>query len=197
MKPLLLPSVAALGIAAGAFVLGRATRSASPAILTQLTFREGTIGKARFAPDGETVVYSAAWDGKPSETFVVSRNATEARPLDIPESEVLAVSKSAELAILLRRDRATNQGVLARVPLAGGTPREVADNVLAADWSPDGTNLAIVRPAQGKIRVESTPGLGTAFTLKLPIAPTEQFTPTTTPLPTLGLPISAALFPSA
>ena len=34
---------------------------------------------------------------------------------------------------------------LARVPLAGGAPRDVAQNVLAADWAPDGRTLAVTR----------------------------------------------------
>ena len=69
-------------------------------------------------------------------------------------AEILAVSKSTELAILLRRDRQSNVGVLARVPMAGGSPREVSEGVLAADWSPDGQNLAIVRNEKGKYRIE-------------------------------------------
>ncbi len=120
----------------------------------RLTFRRGEVRSARFTPDGETIVYSAAWDGKPPEIFVANRRATEARPLGLPDSEILAVSKSAELAVLLRRDRNTNLGMLARVPLAGGMPREIAENVLQADWSPDGTNLAIIRQNADKTRVE-------------------------------------------
>ena len=120
----------------------------------RMTFRRGEVRSARFTPDGETIVYSAAWDGQPSQIFVVSRSATEARSLEIPESEVVSVSKSAELAVILRRDRFTNLGVLARVPLGGGMPRELAENVVSADWSPDGSNLAIVRTESGKTRIE-------------------------------------------
>ncbi|HYH10532.1 MAG TPA: protein kinase [Thermoanaerobaculia bacterium] len=120
----------------------------------RLTFRRGEVRSARFSPDGETIVYSAAWDGRPAEVFIASRGATEARPLGVAESEVLAISKSAELAILLRRDRVTNLGTLARVPLAGGMPRELAENVLQADWSPDGASLAVLRQVNGKTRVE-------------------------------------------
>jgi serine/threonine protein kinase/WD40 repeat protein len=120
----------------------------------RLTFRRGEVRAARFSPDGETIVYSAAWDGRPPEIFAVSRGATESRPLGMTESDVLSVSKAAELAILLRRDRLTNLGTLARVPLAGGTPREVAENVLQADWSPDGTELAIIRQNGMSTRVE-------------------------------------------
>ena len=120
----------------------------------RLTFRRGEVRNARFSPDGETVVYSAAWDGQPPEVFVASRRSPEARPLGVPESEILSVSRSAELAILLRRDRVTNLGTLARVPLAGGMPREIADNVLTADWAPDGQSLAIIRQQGEETRVE-------------------------------------------
>jgi serine/threonine protein kinase/Tol biopolymer transport system component len=120
----------------------------------RLTFRRGEVRAARFSPDGVTIVYSAAWEGRPPEIFVVTRGATESRSLGMPDSEVLSVSKTSELAVLLRRDRLTNLGTLARVPLAGGTPREVAENVLQADWSPDGADLAIVRQNGANARVE-------------------------------------------
>ena len=121
---------------------------------SRLTFRRGEIRGARFASDGDTVVYSAAWDGNPAEIFVASRQNPEARPLGIQDAEVLAVSKNAEVAILLRRDRITGLGTLARVPLAGGVPRELADLVAQADWSPDGAQLALIRASNGKYRVE-------------------------------------------
>ena len=120
----------------------------------RLTFRRGEIRSARFTPDGQTIVYAAAWDGQPSDIYISTGRAAEARQLGIPDSEVLAVSKSAELAILLRRDRITRTGTLARVPLGGGMPRELAEDVLQADWSPDGANLAVIRLAGGRTRVE-------------------------------------------
>jgi WD40 repeat protein len=120
----------------------------------RMTFRRGEVRNARFSPDGETIVYSAAWDGQSPEIFVASRRSPEARPLGVPDSEILAVSRSAELAILLRRDRVSNLGTLARVPLAGGMPREVAESVLTADWAPDGQSMAIIRQQGEETRVE-------------------------------------------
>jgi hypothetical protein len=35
-------------------------------------------------------------------------------------------------------------GTLARVTLAGGAPREILDHVDGADWTPDGSDLAVV-----------------------------------------------------
>src|SRR5258706_12837742 len=120
----------------------------------RVTFRRGDVRGARFSADGETIVYSAAWDGKPAETFIATRQSPEARPLGVADAEILAMARSTELALLLRRDRQTNAGVLARLPLAGGTPREVAEGVVDADWSPDGQNLAIIRAGAGNYRVE-------------------------------------------
>lgn len=45
----------------------------------------------------------------------------------------------------------------------------------------------IIEQHQGRIRVESTVGVGTAFTLKLPVAPIETAA-MSAPLPTLGIP---------
>jgi Tol biopolymer transport system component len=151
----LLYLVSIAGAAYGGWIW--AHRSEGPPVEPQfhrLTFRRGEVRAARFSPDGQTIVYSAAWDGRAPEIFVVNRGATESRPLEMPDSDVLAVSRSSELAILLRRDRLTNLGTLARVPLAGGTPREVADGVLQADWSPDGGALAIIRQRGLNTRVE-------------------------------------------
>ena len=58
----------------------------------------------------------------------------------LPEGNVASVSPSGELAMLTGRMYLTGMPprTLARVPLAGGAPREVAENVLGADWAPDG-----------------------------------------------------------
>jgi eukaryotic-like serine/threonine-protein kinase len=124
----------------------------------RLTFRRGEVRTARFAPDGDTIVYSAAWDGMPSEIFVANRRSPEARPLAVTDADVLSISKSTELAILLRRDRLSGLGTLARLPIAGGTPREVAEHVLHADWMPDGAEFAAVRFANGKFVIEAPIG---------------------------------------
>ena len=158
VSPLLLALLYLVSIAGAAYATWMWTRGSHEETVEpqfhRLTFRRGEVRSARFSPDGETIVYSAAWDGQPSEIFVVSRRATEARPLEIADSEVLSVSAAAELAILLRRDRVTNLGTLARVPLAGGVPREMATGVLQADWAPDGQSLAIIRQQNDKTRVE-------------------------------------------
>src|SRR5438132_903191 len=49
-------------------------------------------------------------------------------------------------------------GTLARVPLVGGAPREIRENVEWADWSPDRNTPASVRDVEGRERLEFPPG---------------------------------------
>jgi WD40 repeat protein len=142
---------------ATAFILGKNAGRASPPSFRQLTFRRGEIVSARFAPDGQTILYTAAWDGKPIEIFVSRPESPESRPFGVSGAPVLAISGTGEMALLLRShpvDVYITTGTLARVSVAGGAaPREVLEDVRWADWGPDGS-LAVVREAQGKTRLE-------------------------------------------
>jgi len=40
------------------------------------------------------------------------------------------------------------------VPVSGGSPREIVENALSADWTADGSEMAVVRQVGGKYRVE-------------------------------------------
>lgn len=118
----------------------------------RLTFRRGNLSMARFSPDGNTILYSSAWENQPSDIFQVRLDSLESRPLGLPpETDLLSVSSKGELAIRLRSG---GKMVLARVPLMGGTPREVLEDTRWADWSPDGTQLAVLHVLQGRTRVE-------------------------------------------
>ena len=124
---------------------------------TRLTFQRGTIVSARFAPDGQTVIYSGAWDGRPLDLFTVRGDVRESRSLGVPGAAVLSVSSTGELAVSLGR-RSTigfeSTGTLARMPLGVAAPREILENVEDADWSPDGSELAVVRDVAGRRRLE-------------------------------------------
>ena len=125
--------------------------AASPAPTFQrLTFRRGDIDEARFGPDGN-VVYSAEWEGAPSALFSIRPGNRESQPLDLPNGRVLAISRAGEMLLLLGEKI---PGTLARTALGGGAPRELLENVMGADWAPDGENLAAVRDAGGKYRLE-------------------------------------------
>jgi Tol biopolymer transport system component len=146
-----------LGLAGGAVLERRMTKTESPSF-TQLTFRRGTLGSARFAPDGQTIMYSASWDGKPMEVFVSRLDNPESRAFGLTRSELLSVSPSGEMAVSVERHDAipfNRTGTLARIGMTGGgTPKEFLEDILWADWAPDGQNLAVVRQQGGKVRLE-------------------------------------------
>jgi predicted Ser/Thr protein kinase/Tol biopolymer transport system component len=124
---------------------------------TRIGFRRGTVWSGSFAPDGQTIVYSAAWDGGPVNLFVTRTASTETRTLDLPPGKLLAISRSNELVFL--RDAHFNRffvqpGTLVRSGLEAGVGRDVLEKVHAADWSPDGKQLAIAREVGEKVRLE-------------------------------------------
>src|SRR5450631_2401431 len=126
---------------------GKASGRAPLAEYQQITFRTGSIGNARFTPDG-SIVYSASWEGGEDQLYLSRTDDPGARELGIKDAELLAISKSGEMAIRLNTafyGGYARTGTLARVPLSGGTPREVLDNVQDADWSANGESLAVVR----------------------------------------------------
>ncbi len=147
------------GLAAG-YTLGRRvfkTVAVSAPLYHQLTFRRGAIRAARFAPDGQTIVYSAAWQGNPVEVFTARREFPESRSLGLSQGHLFAASSSGEMAVSLHSRRVgtwVSVGTLARAPIEGGAPREVLEDVQWADWSPDGTDLAVVRDVGGRNRIE-------------------------------------------
>ena len=148
-----------------AFVVGPRFAAEPTPIPTykRLTFRRGTVTSARFAPDGNTIVYSAAWEGGRRELFSTRPESSESRSLNIQGADILAISKTGEMALVQRPPRnleasfgAPNQyfpATLLQASLAGGAPREVLEDVVFADWTPDG-KLGVVRMVEGKHRVE-------------------------------------------
>jgi serine/threonine protein kinase len=123
----------------------------------RLTFEEGTVYSARFVPDSQTIVYGAAWNGKPLQLFSTVGDSLLTQPLNLADTNLLAISGTGELAVVLNGSHVahleTEGGTLARTPLAGGSPREVLEDVAWADWDPRG-ELAVVHHAQGRDRIE-------------------------------------------
>jgi eukaryotic-like serine/threonine-protein kinase len=156
--PLAVAAVAAV-VAAGLLGLyaGRKTGSAEQPTFQRLTFQRGILFDARFGPDGQTVYYCAAWEGREPRIFSLPPGSLEPSPLAVPESRLLGISSAGEMAILLepRPTRFTQVlGTLARVPISGGVPKEILQDVSQADWAPGRSELAVVRRALGKDRLE-------------------------------------------
>jgi eukaryotic-like serine/threonine-protein kinase len=153
---LLAIAVSAMLLGLGVLV-GHRTAGLQPPDFQRLTVRHGTVFSARFAPDGHTVIYGASWDGEPIEIFSIDLTITGARKMELPATQLLAVSSSGEMAVLQSADARfmlTIRGTLGQVPLTGGSPRQIAENVEWADWAPDGKTLAIVTDTGGKRRLE-------------------------------------------
>jgi len=159
LLPVLISCVFLIALAIG-LVLGKhlwGSSAASAPLYHEITFRRGEIRSARFAPDGQTILYSAAWQGNPVETFSARQGMVESRSLGLGRAELLAISSTGEMALSLGSHPVgtwINVGTLARAPLAGGAPRPVLEDVEWADWASDGNSLAVVRNVGGRDRLE-------------------------------------------
>jgi len=151
-------AVAAAVLAAfGLGVLVQRQAKVPPPSYQQITFGSGTIRTARFAPDGQTIIYSASWDGNPLKLSLKHPSSPDSLPLELPSANLLSISPSGEMAIAI--DCKSNHpgvcaGTLARAALTGGAPRDVAEGIQEADWAPDGASMMVVRDVGGKSRIE-------------------------------------------
>ena len=123
----------------------------------RLTYETGTVYSARFGPDSRSIVYGAAWNGKPLQLFSTVGDSLLSQPLNLTDADLLAMSRTGELAVTLHGSRRAHMetvgGVLARTPLAEGSPREVLEDVPWADWDATG-ELAVVHHIAGRDRIE-------------------------------------------
>ncbi len=147
----------AIVVAALAGWFARATsRKLSAASFHRVAFRRGIVGSARFAPDGQTIVY-----GQGDVLYSTRLGSPESRAYDFPDSaDILSISSSGEMAIALHLRPLPGVdspvGLLARVPFTGGVPRPVLEGVRddGADWAPDGKDLVVVRNVNGRDQLE-------------------------------------------
>jgi Tol biopolymer transport system component len=149
-----------LALVALAFLAGRwaGGHGTPPSVLfQQRSFRDEAIYNARFAPDGRTIVYSSAAETSAPELFIIRPDYPAPTPLGLTGTHLLSVSSKGELAVLVHAEFVRHRlflGTMARVPLGGGAPRELLDSVREGDWSPDGTELAIIHDVGGRDRLE-------------------------------------------
>jgi serine/threonine protein kinase len=154
--------VAIFLVSAGAGFLLKGVRQAKPSGLgdvffQQLNFQPEVVFNARYAPDGETVLYSAARDGNIPELFIHRPDYPAPQPMDLHDVRLLSVSAKGEAAVLtdaVYLAQRQFRGTLSAVALGGGAPRQILQEVREADWSPDGTKLAVIREMDGKDRLE-------------------------------------------
>jgi Tol biopolymer transport system component len=113
---------------------------------------------ARFSPDGQTVYYSAAWEGGAPRIFSLRPGTPESSALALPAANLLSISDGGEMAVQVEPKGAITGfalvGTLARVPLSGGAPKELLTDVSYAEWAPGRSDLAVVHRVSGKERLE-------------------------------------------
>jgi len=150
-----LTALFAVGAAFALLLAFRSGRAPRPLAFRQLNFRREAVFQAAFA--GDTIVYSAAISDNTPQIFVVRPDYPEPQPLGPRGMTLLAASSKGELAVLLNAHYVWYRlftGTLARMTLGGGAPREIQEGVRQADFSPDGSQLAIIREVGGKDRLE-------------------------------------------
>jgi hypothetical protein len=136
-----------------------------PPRFKRLTFRLGNLTNARFAPDGQTIVYSASWDGRLMEIFTTRTDSPESRSLGLPPGTLHSISPRGEMLISLlqvKKDGAFIGHTLARLPLAGGAPRPVLASHYPhwVDWAPGGETFADLHAGDYGARIEYPRGKG-------------------------------------
>jgi Tol biopolymer transport system component len=127
----------------------------------QNTFRQEPVMAARWAPEGATIIYSAAHGGSTPRLYLVRPDYPEPQAIGPDSVQLLAVSSKGELAVLTHAvslGHRLYRGTLASMPLGGGAPREIMNDVREADWSPDGSRLAITRASGDRYRLEYPAG---------------------------------------
>jgi len=150
-------AAAGILLAAVGVLLGFSFKPVHSPVFRRITFERGTVYSARFTPNGRNVIYGAAWNGNPLQIYSTIPDSLLARPLDVTSANLLALSRTSELALAVHGTHGAglemDNGMLARAPLVGGTPREILQDVRWADWSPGG-DLAVVHHANGKDNLE-------------------------------------------
>jgi eukaryotic-like serine/threonine-protein kinase len=146
-------ALVALALFAGGYRL-RDLSLGGPPEFHRITFREGRVSNARFGPDGRSVIYSASWESGQPGIYVSNVANPVSRDLELPDGRLLAVSSKGDLAFLTGTIFPDGSGTLARNSISGGETRELLEHVRLADWSPDGSELAVVRQVDGKGRLE-------------------------------------------
>jgi eukaryotic-like serine/threonine-protein kinase len=159
-KRLLVPLGVLVALVVGAAaerLLRLAPTSTADISYSPMDLQPEAIFNARFGPDGTTVVFSAAVKGNTPELLIKRPDAPAAQSMAAQDVQLLSVSSKGEMAVLTGARYTSNwffTGTLAEMPLEGGAPREILQDVQDADWSPDGSGLAIVREASGESRLE-------------------------------------------
>jgi hypothetical protein len=133
---------AAAGIAGWLIARGGGARASAAPSFRRLSFLRGGIGNARFAPDGQTVIYGASATGQRDTTLFLAQLTGSEHPVDFP-GDIPTVSNRAS------RDLPTKFAYSSDAlggPMTGGAPRALIDDGLGRGrLGSDGKDLAVAR----------------------------------------------------
>ncbi|MBK8809427.1 MAG: PD40 domain-containing protein [Acidobacteria bacterium] len=106
--------------------------------IRQLTFQNGLVRTPRFLPGGQSIVFSAAWNGNAAELYSMPLDTGEMHCLDTENAEVFSVSTAGEIAVALQPkfEGYFNSSVLGKLTLNNRPTHEILDGVHWADWHP-------------------------------------------------------------
>ena len=164
--------LAAAGLAAviAAFVLGRSAAPAPPPppTISRLTFDRGVIRAGRFAPDSETIVYGASWNGAPLKIFAARADTGESKPLDLPTGDILSVSRYGRDAAVSctplqhvvdsRGHSRPGAATSGRAPARSSSACAMPTSCLAINWPSSAAWMGAIasKYPQGKVVFETT-----------------------------------------
>jgi len=157
-KGIVAGALAGMALMGGIALLLRPKAAVVP-MFTRLSFEQGTVIRGRLAADGSTVVYSALLANGAPETYFIRDEYPESVAAGLNGALLLSLSKQGQMAVLVKPVYFAHYhfvGTLAIAPMGGGAPRETLENVMDADWSPDGKEMAVIArdPQSGKYRLE-------------------------------------------
>jgi len=157
-------AIAAFVVVAGGLTAWIASQpSAEPADIRfeAKTFESQWITNARFGPDGQAIIFSAAASGTTPSLYVVRAGDLTPQPIAGAGTHLLSVSSTGELAILTGAvntwQHRVFSGTLSRMTM-NGAARPWMTGVTEADWGPDGTTIAIIRENNGTWTLEYPAG---------------------------------------
>ena len=146
--------------AAGAIVNRRFASAPASLVFEKKTWDTMWVTNARFGPDGQTIVFSAATSGNVPELFAIRPGSVMPQALGQKATQLLSVSSKGELAVLTGVHYIHHRlftGTLARMTI-DGSPRPWMEDVSEADWAPDGASLAIIHHVGSEDRLEYPSG---------------------------------------
>jgi eukaryotic-like serine/threonine-protein kinase len=143
----------AFALVAGSLVTAWARRPEPRTITSEryLTYSGHDYSPA-VSPDGKLIAFSSARDGRQRVWLKQVADGSEVA-LTAGGDDLPRFSPDSSVLLYIHAEPG-ERGELWRVPVVGGEPRKLIDDVASADFSPDGTKIAFTRNATGLARTD-------------------------------------------